>query len=319
MSSKALNRLVLAAALVLIVGTPALVIGYLLDQRTDRGLTLAERRLAEAEATVRENPDNLGLRLSLAAVYLAAERPQDAVGQYEAVLKVQPENVVALLAKATILEEEASLDAAKPLYQEIVNLRKDGEFAKADADLQQAYYGLGSVAVQQRRFNDAVVALEAAARIDGTDADTWHLLGVAQLGVGAPEQAVQAERKAVMFVPTEWSEPYETMAKAYTAMGKTANAEYAQAMVDLVAKRYPDARQRLLPLVEGPAAADATIGLGLVAENEGDTKGAIEWYRKALALDPGSLSASGGLNRLGVVVSAGPSAAPPSDAPSVGG
>jgi tetratricopeptide (TPR) repeat protein len=313
MSSKGLRRLVLLAALILLVGTPVFVVAYLIDQRTDSGPTLAERRLSETEEAVRQHPDDVGLRLSLAATYIAARRGTDAVSQYDAILKVEPDNVGAMMGKAFVLEEGGDLAGAKPLYRKVVDLRKDGEFAAADTDLQQAYYGLGSIAVAQDEFTDAVAALESAVRLDGADADAWHLLGVAQMGAGSPEQAVQAERKAVLFIPTEWSEPYETMAKAYAALGKRDNAEYALAMVDLVAMRYAEAKQRLLPLVDGVAAADATLGLGLVAEKEGATQEAIGWYRKALALDPGSFGASGGLSRLGVTGES------PTVAPSGGG
>ncbi len=71
-------------------------------------------------------------------------------------------------------------------------------------------------------------------------------------------------------------------------------------MVALVAKEFAAARELLLPLAEGAAAADATVGLGLVAENEGDQEAAVGWYRKALELDPESIAASWGLSRLGV-------------------
>jgi tetratricopeptide (TPR) repeat protein len=300
MSTRTIQRLVWIVALVLVVGTPLVVIGYLLDQHTDPGPTLAERRLAETEAAVREDPDNIGLRLTLAITYLAAERPLDAIGQYDAVLKAEPDNAMALLGKAVILEDQGDLSGARPLFQQTVDLRKAGEMAAADMDLQQAYFGLGSIAVKQERFDDAIAALEAAVRIDRTDSDAWHLLGVAQLRAGSPEQAVQAERKAVMFVPTEWADPYETMAEAYEAQGMTANAAYARAMMDVVAKRYAEAEQRLLPLAEGPAAVDARIGLGLVAENTGDTGAAIDWYHRVLELEPDNISATIGLSRLGI-------------------
>jgi tetratricopeptide (TPR) repeat protein len=298
MSNRSLRRLVRLLALVLVVVTPLLVAGYLLDQRTDAGPTLAERKLAEAEAAVRQHPDEISLRFKLAAAYLAAQRDQDAVAQYDEVLLVEPDHVAALLAKATVLQQRGDLDGAEPLYERIVALRRDGEFAKVDADLQQAYYGLGVVAVRQERFDDAVAALESAVRIDRADADAWHQLALAQLGAGSPSQAVQAERQTVMFVPTEWADPYATMAEAYTSLGETEHAEWARGMVDLVAKEYGAAKEHLLPLVDGPAAADATIGLGLVAEHEGEIDAAVAWYRKALELDPESITASWGLSRL---------------------
>ena len=313
-----LKRLVLAASIVLLVGAPIAVVGYLVDQRVDPGLPIAERRLEELEASAKEQPDNVGLRLTLADAYLGAARPHDAFEQYDAVILVAPENVKALLGKAGILEELGDLAAAQPLYQKVVDLTKGGEFAAADTSLERAYFGLGSVAVKQGQFADAISALESAARIDGTDADAWYLLGLAQLGAGNAVKAVQAERNAVTFVPMGWSEPYETMGKAYTALGETPGVEYAQAMVDFVAKRYPDARQRLLPLLDGPAAADAAFGLGMVAESAGDAPAAIDWYRKALELTPGNINAIGGLSRLGAPEPAS-STGPASDAPAEGG
>jgi tetratricopeptide (TPR) repeat protein len=101
-----------------------------------------------------------------------------------------------------------------------------------------------------------------------------------------------------MFIPTEWADPYATMADAYTALGQPELAEWARGMVDLVAQEYGAAKERLLPLVDGPAAADATIGLGLVAEHEGDHAAAVAWYQQALQLDPDSVTASWGLARL---------------------
>jgi tetratricopeptide (TPR) repeat protein len=298
MSNRSLRRLVRLLALVLVVVTPLLVAGYLLDQRADAGPTLAERKLAEAEAAVRQHPDEIGLRFSLAAAYLAANRDTDAVAQYDAVLQVEPEHVAALLAKATVLRQGGDHAGAEPMYERIVALRRDGEFAKVDADLQQAYFGLGVIAIQQERFDDAVAALESAIRIDRADADTWHQLALAQLGAGSPTQAVQAERQTVMFIPTEWADPYATMAEAYTALNQPEQAEWARGMVDLVAKEYGAAKEHLLPLVDGPAAADATTGLGLVAEHEGDLDAAVDWYRQALELDPDSITASWGLSRL---------------------
>ena len=313
-SDRSLKRLVLGAALVVLVATPILVAAYVMDQQVQPGLTLAERRLEELKAAAKEQPDDGGLRLALADGYLAAGQPQDALREYDAVLLVAPANMQALLGKAGILEDGGDLAAAQPLYQKAVDLAKDGEFAASDAGLERAYFGLGSIAVKGGRFADAITALESAARIDGTDADAWHLLGIAQLGAGNAVKAVQAERNAITFVPMGWSEPYETMAKAYAALGETPGVEYAQAMVDFVAKRNAEARRRLLPLLDGPAAADAALGLGLIAETDGDAKGAIDWYRKALAARPGDMNARGGLDRLGAPDAAssdGPAGASP--------
>ncbi len=297
-------------ALGLVIGLVAFVAFYLVDRRTDPGPTLAQRTAAQTEEQVRKNPNDLGIRLRLAAAYLADNRTQDALRQYDAVLAVSPENVVALMGKAGILRSSGDPSAAAALYQKVVDIRKDGEFAAADTDLERAFYSLGSTSNELGRYAQAIAALESAVRIDRTDADSWYELGVAQLRGGTAEQAVSAERNAVVFVPLEWADPYAVMEQAYTKLGKTANAAWAHAMIDLVAKRYPEARSHLQPLVSGPAAADASLAMGFVSEAQGDAAAALGWYRKALVLDPKNTSAASGVDRLG-----GASAAP-AEAPS---
>ena len=64
--------------------------------------------------------------------------------------------------------------------------------------------------------------------------------------------------------------------------------------------------RRLTALVDGDAALDAAIGLGLLYETKGDTATAATWYRTALATNPDNAAASLGLSR----VSAGEDASP---------
>jgi tetratricopeptide (TPR) repeat protein len=309
--NRRLIRLVRAAALVLVVATPLLVIGYLVDQHTDPGLTLAQRTIAETEQQVRQTPGDITLRLKLAAAYGAAARTADASTQYDQVLAVAPENVAALLGKAAILDAAGDLARAESLYQKVVAVRRGGEMAAADTELEHAYYGLGMIATAQHQNAEAVAALEAAVKIDGSDADAWHALGVAQLQAGAPGRAVEAERNAVTFVPLGWSEPYVTLAAAYAAQGDTAHAAWARALVDLIGKREMEAKAQLLALVGSPAAADADVGLAFVAEIDGDSVGALAWYRKALAVDPQNSTAVDGVDRLGPATSPGGASARP--------
>jgi tetratricopeptide (TPR) repeat protein len=312
-----LRRLVRIAALVLVVGVVAFVALYLLDQRVEPSVSLADRKVATLEADVRKDPQAIGPRLQLAAAYAAAGRPKDAVTQYDEVLKESPQNVIALLGKADTLQKDGDLTRASAAYQQVVVIRESGEFAPADAQLAHAYYGIGVIAAGKQHFAEAIAALESAVRIDGTDADTWYQLGLAQLGAGSPDKAVAAERNAVSFVPLEFADPYAAMAKAYTAMGKPELATWAQAMTDVVARRLPQAKAALEPLLSGPAAIDATVAMGFVAEMQGDNAAALDWYRKALALDPKNVNAQGGLARLSA--SPLPSVGPSGNAPTGSG
>ena len=87
-------------------------------------------------------------------------------------------------------------------------------------------------------------------------------------------------------------------------------------MVAACEKRPAEAKAALQPLVTGAYAVDAMLGLGLIAEDEGDTTTAAAMYAKVLAGDPQNFSAITGLNRLGVVAASGAPSGAPSSAPS---
>ena len=297
--NRMLRRLVRIAAVVLVIGVALFTAVYLVDQHTDPGPSLADRKVATLEQAVRADPQALAPRLQLAVAYTAAGRSKDATNQYNEVLKESPQNVTALLGKADILHMAGDTTSALALYQQVISVRKDGEYAGADTELEHAFYSVGTIETVARHYAEAIAALEAAVRINGADADAWYQLGVAQLGAGVPDKAVAAERNAVAFVPLEWADPYTTMAQAYTALGKTDDATWATAMTDLIAKRYDTAGPALQPLLGGPAAADASLSLGFLAEMQGDPAGALAWYRKVLALDPQNASALSGVTRLG--------------------
>ena len=133
-----------------------------------------------------------------------------------------------------------------------------------------------------------------------------YLIGTAYVATGETDKAETVLRAAVAFVPIGWSEPYVALADGFTKAGKTAAAEWASAMADLVAGRPELAEPRLLAIVESDAGVDAMIGLGLLAETKGDTAAAAEWYTRALAQSADNAAARLGLGRTGAGATALP-------------
>jgi len=298
MREQTIDRLIRTGLKAVAVGIGVLAIVYYLDRR-DTSPSLVERQIETAEKAVRSEPTNVGLRLRLAEIYRAAERPDSALEQYDEVLESEAGLSTALLGRGEVLAETGELAAATKSFEEIIGIAKDAEFAGVDPQLEAAYYGLGSVMLRRGEARDALRAAEKAVQIEPTDADSWYLLGSAALKAGAHERAVEALRQAVLFVPTEWCEPYEKLSKAYRAQQRRAHARYAAAMVELCEDNPAAAAQRLQPLATGPVAVDAMVGLGMAAEAESDRAAATRWYRKALALDAENFNARGGLSRLG--------------------
>ncbi len=295
-----LDRVIRIGLVAVVVGAGVVGVVYYVDQQAAGGQSVLQRKVSAAEDAVRQNPSSVGQRLQLAEAYRASNKIDSALEQYNEVLKVQPKQRAALLGRGEILAEQGDLSEAEESFNILVRVAKGGEFAAVDPQLESAYYGIGSAALMKGHIKTAIASLRRAVKVNPTDADALQLLGVAHLKADAPGSAVKVFRKAVVLVPTGWCEPYQNLSVAYRALGRRAQAEHAGAMVDFCQKKPDDAARRLKQLTSGPAAVDAMLGLGMIAEAKSDRAGAIRYYKKVLVTDAANSNARMGLNRLGV-------------------
>jgi tetratricopeptide (TPR) repeat protein len=316
MRERTLDRLIRIGVVVVVVVVGFEAVNYALD-RLNKPPSLVDRQIDAAEKAVREQPNETGLRLRLAEIYRVASKPDDALTQYDEVLKLEETQSTALLGRGEVLAEKGDDSEAVKSFKKVIGSAGSEEFSGVDPQLEAAYYGLGSVLLDEGQGKKAVKALQSAVKIEAGDADAWNQLGTAALAAGSPALAVKALRQAALFVPTGWCEPYEGLSKAYRKLHRTPYARYATAMVDLCEKRPADATRRLRPLASGPAAVDAMLGLGMAAEAESDRAAAARWYRKVLTVDAENFNARSNLSRLATPQSGGESL--PSGHPSTGG
>jgi tetratricopeptide (TPR) repeat protein len=299
MDDRQLNRLIKRVALILVVGTVLFTGFYVLDRWRPATTPIVDRQLSALEQQVRDNPNDVAVRGTLADTYVAKGRFEDAIVQYNLILETGQSTELAKYGRAAAYMGLGRLDEAAADYQAVVEIAKGGEMANVDPMLQASYYSLGSIAMQQGRPADAILFLEKALAIKRSDADSLYMIGTAYVATGETDKAEIALRSAIDFVPVGWSEPYVALAEAFTKAGKTAEAEWAGAMADLAAGKPELAEPRLLAIVDSDAALDVAIGLGLLNEMKGDTAAAAEWYGKALALSPDNTAARLGMSRVG--------------------
>jgi tetratricopeptide (TPR) repeat protein len=324
-SDRTVRRATIGAALALVIGIPLVAAFYWFDRHPAPGPSLADRNIAAAEDAVRQSPNDLVARDHLAAAYVSAGRYDDGIAQFSQVLAASSTDRPALLgrglaylAKANLdpgQVDGASLDLAKADFQAIVDASKAGEFAATDPQLEQAYYELGVIALQQGRPADAVTNLEAALAIDGGDADALFSYGMALIQTGDPTKGVVALHAAVAFVPTGWCEPYEGLASGYAALQDATGQQWAAGMVAMCSGDLEAAQTTLQALTTGPMKTDALLGLALVARQRGDHETAAAYYRQVLALEPANTSASIGLGQLGIVGTPAPGSPAPQESP----
>ena len=236
-SDRTTSVLLRIGAAVLAVGLVAFGLLYYQDQHVAAVPSLVERQVTLTEAAVRKSPDDLQARLQLGEVYGQAARYDDAVTQFDQVLKVAPDSKDALLGKGFALMTQGELDKAVVPLTQIVKATRKGEFAGADSQLAAAYYYLGVIAVKQNKPDEALTQLGHALKIEPTDSDAMYQVGLAQLQKGANVEAIATFRNALRFVPTGWCEPYQQMQAAYTAMKKPELATYASAMAGLLRRQ----------------------------------------------------------------------------------
>jgi tetratricopeptide (TPR) repeat protein len=308
--------LVRSLVLVLVVGILAFAGFYYQDQHVDAGPSLVDRQITSIEQAVRKTPNNISARLQLASVYRADKRLDDALKQYDEILKADAKNRTALLGRAAVLMAKGDLKGAAVVYHKITGAAVKGEFAAQDPQLEEAYYFLGSIALKQGKTKEAITQLQTALQIDRADSDALYLLGNAWLKDGKPKFAVEALKQALLFVPTGWCEPHTQLALAYGKLAQAPQATYAGAMADFCHKKPAEAQRRLKTLTTGPVKVEAMLGLGLIAETASNNAEAISWYKKALTVDPANVDAISSLSRLGVGPTDRPTSSPTTQGPS---
>jgi tetratricopeptide (TPR) repeat protein len=303
LSDRTINRLIVGAIVAIVIIVPLIGVIYFLDRSTDPGPSMAQRAVTTAEEAVRKEPNNVSARMALATSYLQSERYKDAVAQYDEVLKVVVDHRGALLGRGNaylLLDDQAS---ATKDYERLVEVASGGEQANADPQLEEAYFRLGDIALRQGRNDEAIELLTSALAISRTDADAMNLLGAAYVKTGKAEDAVPVLKRAIAFVPTGWCEPYQNLADAYKALNNVDGAAYASGMVSWCGGDAAAARLALAPLTDGELAVEALLGLGQIAEMEGDVAAATEMYQEVLARDPQNSNAIFGMQRIGAASS----------------
>ena len=300
-SDGVLRRTIKWGALALALLLVAFSVVYYFGQHKDAGPSLTQRQVTAAEAAVRAQPANVGVRLALAETYRVANRQGDAIKQYNEVLKALPKNETALAGLASILYSQGNLSAAKTAYQNLITAGSSAQFAGADPMIQGARFFLGSIAFKQGDLTGAAGQLREALRLDPTDADSWYLTGQVALKQNAPASAATALEKAVSFVPSGWCDPYASLVTAYDQLKQPLQSTFAAARGSLCRGDSGAALTGFRTVAasgDKPLAVKAMIQLGTVTLASGDVTAATDWLNKVLKADPANAAAKAGLAQI---------------------
>src|ERR1035437_6655008 len=133
-SDRRASLLLRLGVLVLVVGVGAFGTIYYQDQQVSAGPSLIDRQTTTAEAAVKQAPNNIDARLTLAADYQLDKRSSDALNQYSIILTAVKGNRFALLGQGSVLIAQGKLTAAAAPRSEGTQPPRGAEGGKAHTD-----------------------------------------------------------------------------------------------------------------------------------------------------------------------------------------
>ena len=176
--------------MIAILAVTAVGAWWLLGDRPPRTQLEADYKIARSE--VRANPKNPLAREKLGAVYVRMGRYESARDAYAAAVKMSPKD-------------------ARLRYNYAVALGLMGEGAKAIEQAEEctklykaaapAYYLIGSIHFEEKRYDKAVGPLEKAVEHETSDCDARYLLGRTYLELDKDDKALEQFEKVKSMVP----------------------------------------------------------------------------------------------------------------------
>lgn len=258
---------------------------YVSEQRKD--LTNAPTRLIAAlETQVRANPNDAILRVRLGEALGAARRFPEAVEQFNAALKIEPEHIGAHLDLGMVAMLTGNDAEAERYFKRVIELTDTAQFSNVDERRENAFYNLGRMKLEQQEYEEAAGYLKAALRIRKDASDTYLSLARALQGMEDYDGAIAQAEYAIAFDPA-FAEAHFTMGQLYEAKGDKVNASYhyyQAARIEPDAEPPQEALAGFGPSSDWVARADAAL-------EAGDTDEALEAALIARNLDPQGMEA----------------------------
>ena len=324
----ALLRWSIVAILAAVLGLGGLFAYTVWQARRDESAsTPAGRAIQDLKARVKATPNNADLRVRLGEALASSGLYKDAVEQLRAATKLNPKHDGAYLDLGILALEQKQPKTAEGYFQKVIELTA-GDMEGVNQRRETAYFYLGSIALDARRYEDAVANLKAALRVRRDTSDTYYLLAQAYKGLDRKDAAMKQLEAALAFDPN-YAEAHYLMGQIYLEEGDKINAAehfriaaeqapdqdlpqealaglgtaedaVSKGREDLKAKRYEKAiDSALLARALDPKYVPAVVLHAEAAEASGETSAAVNAYRRLLELEPNNAQAAAGLKRLG--------------------
>lgn len=224
-----------------------------------------EEALGQFEAALRIDPEFVPAMNGRALALTLHGRQADALREYERALAIKPESAETRLNLGTALNEMGKTEEAKKQFRVALHQRVNSP---------DMLVRLGKVAFNQGWADEAMASFTNAVRLDPTDATAQFCLGGALASVGRRNEAQERYAKAVRLNP-EFVDARLGLGLEWQRQGR--NAEAAEQFAEAV---------RLAPKLVEP---HLRLGLALLREHKSEE--ALREFEEALRLEPNNVAA----------------------------
>lgn len=236
---------------------------------------------------VRKSPNDAILRVRYGEALGAMGKYQQAIDQFNAATKIDPKHIGAYLDLGMVAQLTKNLSAAEGYYQKVITLTDGQDYAGVNPVREQAYFNLGTIMLDQKRYADSAGYFKAALQIRSDASDTYYSLAKDYQGLGDADAAIQQLNIAVQFDPG-YAEAHYLLGELYQGKQDLVNAtaEYSQAASDAPTADPPkQALESFGPASDWVAKAQEALGTG-------DTDTALTDAQIAINLDASNFPAA---------------------------
>jgi len=163
--------------------------------------------IEQYQAALRLKPDNADAHYNLGAAYQAKGQFDMAIEQYQAALRLKPDNAEAHNNLGAAYQARGQFDMAIEQYQAALKLKPD--YSGAHNNLGAAYQAKG-------QFDMAIEQYQAALRLKPDNAGAHNNLGAAYQAKGQFDMAIEQYQAALRLKP-DYAEAYNNLGAAYQA------------------------------------------------------------------------------------------------------
>jgi tetratricopeptide (TPR) repeat protein len=281
-------NIAVAVLVVLVLGV-AMVFAYSVyrDRQAQEASSASGRIAAALESQVRKSPNDVVLRVRLGEAYGALGKYQQAIEQFNAALKINPNHSGAYLDLGMVAMLTKNNSSAKTYFQKVISVTDGSEYAGLSSVREQAFYNLGVLALGDKNYSEAAANFKAALQLRRDSSDSYYQLAKALQGLGATDDAIHQLEIGLQFDPG-FAEARYFLGQLYQQKKDDVNASYQFAQAVKLAPGSDPPRQAL----DAYGSASEWIDKAKKALASGEIEGALTDVLVARNLDDKSFEAA---------------------------